>query len=226
VYLEVARAAMLTLFGNLESGNVHKVQMILAHRGTPFVRVDVAQTRGEPKRPEFLEINPLGKVPAVLFDGGDVLTESGAILYWFGQDTDLWPDDRRTQAEVLRWMFFEQYSHEPALAVLRYLRRFAPQEDARVEGIRELEGKARMALSVLEGRLAKTAWVAAPRCTLADYALYPYTKWAGEAGQRLGDYPAVGAWLARVETSPRFLPLRAEGATRVLRFEEYFGPKG
>jgi glutathione S-transferase len=214
---------MVTLFGNLESGNVHKAQMILAHRSIPFVRVDVAQTRGEPKRSEFLEINPLGKVPAVLFEDGDVLTESGAILYWFGQDTELWPDDRRAQAEVLRWMFFEQYSHEPSLAVLRYLRRFAPPHDARGEGIRELEVKARLALEVLDRRLTRTAWVAASRCTLADCALYPYTKWADEAGLGLGEYPAVEAWLERVETLPRFLPLRAEGAAKVVTFEEYFG---
>jgi glutathione S-transferase len=196
--------------------------MVLAHRGIPFVRVDVAQTRGEPKRPEFLAINPMGKVPAVLLDDGDVLTESGAILYWFGEGTDLWPVSRRTRAEVLRWMFFEQYSHEPSLAVLRYLRRFAPPEEVRGERIHELEAKARQVLSVLEERLTRNAWTAASHCTLADYALYPYTKWTDEAGLRLEEYPAVEAWLARVEGLPRFLPLRVEAATKVVGFEEYF----
>src|SRR6267154_1175763 len=95
----IRRDGVLTLFGNLESGNVHKVQLILAHLGLPYVMVDVAQTRGEPQRPEFLALNPMGKVPVVVVDGGDVLTESGAILYWFGRDTGLWPGDKRAQAE-------------------------------------------------------------------------------------------------------------------------------
>jgi glutathione S-transferase len=213
---------MLTLFGNLESGNVHKVQMVLAQVGLPFTRVDVAQTRGEPRRPEFLALNPMGKVPAVRLDGGDVLTESGAILYYFGQDTDLWPGEVRARAEVLRWMFFEQYSHEPALAGLRYLRKFAPPPAPDPERLRELETKAIQALGTMERRLEGSAWIASSHATLADYALYPYTKWAGEAGLRLTKYPAVEQWLARFEAQPRFLPLRAEAAARVLTFGQYF----
>ena len=110
---------MLTLLGNLESGNVHKIQMMLAYLNLRFARVDVAQTRDEPRRPEFLALNPMGKVPVVVLDGGDVLAESGAVLYWFGRDTPLWPRDSLAQTEVLRWMFFEQYSHEPYIAVAR-----------------------------------------------------------------------------------------------------------
>jgi glutathione S-transferase len=106
---------LITLFGDLESGNVHKAQMILRRIGLPFRRVDVAQSRAEPRRPEFLRLNPIGKVPVVLLENGDVLSESGAILYYFAKDTELWPNDTRAQAEVLRWMFFEQYSHEPTL---------------------------------------------------------------------------------------------------------------
>ena len=99
---------MITVFGNLESGNVHKVQMLLHRLAIKFRRVDVAQPRGEPRRPEYLKINPIGKVPAVIFEDGDVLTESGAILYYFAQGTKLWPGDRRAQAEVLRWMFLQK----------------------------------------------------------------------------------------------------------------------
>jgi glutathione S-transferase len=213
---------MLTLLGNLESGNVHKVQMILGRLGIPFARVDVAQSRGEPRRPEFLALNPMGKIPVVVLEGGDVLTESGAILYWFGQGTDLWPEDRRAQTEVLRWMFFEQYSHEPALAVLRYLRRFAAPAVPDGERIRELETRSHCALAAMERRLAATPWLAASHRTLADYALYPYTRWADEAGVRLTEYPAIEQWLGRFEAQARFLPLRAEGATKVMAFDEYF----
>jgi len=94
---------MITLFGNLESGNVHKAKMILRRVGLPFRRVDVSQARGEPRRPEFLKLNPIGKVPTILLDDGDILSESGAILYYFAKDTELWPEDIGAQTEVLRW---------------------------------------------------------------------------------------------------------------------------
>src|SRR5215472_14649387 len=96
---------MLTLFGNVESGNVHKVQMILSRLGLPFRRVDVRQDRGQPRDARFLAINPMGKVPAVQLSDGDILSDSGAILFYFSSGTPLWPDVRRDQAEVLRWMF-------------------------------------------------------------------------------------------------------------------------
>src|SRR5687768_13482401 len=101
-----------TLFGDLNSGNVHKAQMILCRVGISYRRIDTAQTRSEPRSREFLNINPMGKVPVVLLEDGSVLSESGAILFFFGNGTSLWPSDIKDQAEVLRWMFFEQYSHE------------------------------------------------------------------------------------------------------------------
>ena len=212
---------MLTLLGNLESGNVHKIQMMLAYLNLRFARVDVAQTRDEPRRPEFLALNPMGKVPVVVLDGGDVLAESGAVLYWFGRDTPLWPRDSLAQTEVLRWMFFEQYSHEPALAVLRYARRFATSPPS-ADRVRELENKSRFVLAAMDGQLARRPWIAGSHCTLADYALYPYTKWADEADLRLEQYSSVEQWL-RFEAQPRFLPLGTEGAVSVKKFQEYFG---
>src|SRR5499427_2242181 len=137
---------MLTLFGNVESGNVHKVQMILSHLGLPFRRVDVRQDRGQPRDARFLTINPMGKVPAIRLPDGDILSDSGAILFYFTFETPLWPDLRRHQAEVLRWMFFEQYSHEPALAVLRYLKLSAGAAHAPLARIEELTQKSKFAL--------------------------------------------------------------------------------
>jgi glutathione S-transferase len=140
---------MVTLFDNLESGNVHKVQMVLRRLDIPFRRVDVAQTRGEPRRREFLLLNPIGKVPTVLLDDGDVLSESDAILYYFAHHTELWPRDARAQTEVLRWMFFEQYSHEPTLSVIRYLTRFVETPEAHADQVQQLMPKARHALDVI-----------------------------------------------------------------------------
>jgi hypothetical protein len=144
---DTAASMRCTLFGNLESGNVHKVQLILAYRGIPFRRVDVHQTKGQPRDPRFLAINPMGKVPAVLLADGDMISDSGALLFHFAQGTPLWPAATRWQTEVLRWMFFEQYSHEPALAVLRYHLRYTPDPDQHDRRVAELV-RARFALDV------------------------------------------------------------------------------
>jgi glutathione S-transferase len=213
---------MLILFGNLESGNVHKVQMLLYRLGIKYRRVDVAQPRGEPRREEYLKINPMGKVPSVKFEDGDVLTESGAILYYFGQGSKLWPGDRRAQAEVLRWMFFEQYSHEPALAVMRYLIHFAEGSNRHKERLEELRPRATRALMAMEHQLRLWKFVAAETITIADIALYPYTAWADESGVSLEEYPAIRRWLGQVEAEPGFLPLMRDGAAELLSFADYF----
>ena len=213
---------MLTLFGNLDSGNVHKVQMILHACDIPFRRVDVRQDRGQPRDPRFLALNPMGKVPAVRFEDGDVLSDSGALLFHFAQGTGLWPSEPRSQAEVLRWMFFEQYSHEPALAVLRYLMRFAPDTAARAERMTELQARSRFALDVLDQRLTMQDWIADAEPTIADLALYPYTRLAGEVDLDPGAWPAVSRWLTRVEGLPRHLPVYADAAAEVIAFEAYF----
>jgi len=211
---------MLTLFGNLDSGNVHKVQMILVRRGLPFRRVDVRQDRGQPRDGRFLALNPMGKVPAVLFDDGDMISDSGALLFHFAQGTSLWPGDPRQQTEVLRWMFFEQYSHEPSLAVLRYLRRFAPGADA--GRLADLEQRSRFALDVLQSALAKRDWIAGCDPTIADYALYPYTAMAGEIGLPFADWPAIARWIDRLGTLPGFIPVYTDAAAEAVPFEVYF----
>jgi glutathione S-transferase len=164
----------------------------------------------------------MGKVPTVLLENVDILSESGAILYYFAYGTELWPGERRAQAEVLRWMFFEQYSHEPALAVMRYLRRFTPDPRQHEPRAWELEPRGRDALAVMEARLDTRKWLAAEHCTIADYALYPYTRLSHEAGIDLDAYPATEAWLGRVECEPNFIAIGEDGAVETSTFEEYF----
>ncbi|WP_299408174.1 glutathione S-transferase family protein [Acaryochloris sp. IP29b_bin.148] len=213
---------MITLFGSLASGNVHKVQLILRFINQPFLRVEVSQAKGETKRPELLKLNPMGKFPVLLLESGDVLSESNAILFYFAKDTRLWPDDTRTQTEVLRWLFFEQYSHEPTLAVIRHLSRYVKDPHKYTKHIQSLKPKARHALLVLEQQLQSHLWLASDRCTVADYALYPYTRTANESGFNLADYPAIEKWLSQVEAQPNFLPMGVEGAQNVQGFYEYF----
>ena len=213
---------MLTLFGNLDSGNVHKAQMILRRSGRPYTRVDVAQPRGEPRDPRYLAINPMGKVPALMDESGAIITESGAILYHFSQGTPLWPDALDERTEVLRWMFFEQYSHEPTLAVIRYLMHYCEPSEAHAARAAALEPGARHALGVMESRLEKCDWIATRTCTIADYALYPYTRMAESIGFHFREFPSVARWLDRVESQPDFLPFGDDGAVRTVGFSDYF----
>jgi glutathione S-transferase len=213
---------MLTLFGNIHSGNVHKVQMILGTRRLAFRRVDVRQDRGEPRHPAFLKINPMGKVPLLLFENGDTLSESGAMLFYFAQGTSLWPNQARAQAEVLRWMFFEQYSHEPALAVLRYLKLYSGPTAEPIARIEELEKRSRFVLDVLNKRLETSKWIAGSDATIADYALYPYTRLAAEVDLPAADWPAVSSWLANVEGLPGVSSVYHDAAVNVVPFNEYF----
>lgn len=215
-------SGLITLFGNLDSGNVHKVQMILCRTGKAYRRVDVAQTRNEPRDERFLAINPMGKVPAVRCEDGRVLSESGAILYYFSQGTPLWPEGVDARTECLRWMFFEQYSHEPSLAVMRYLCHFTDDPGRHSGKVAELEPKGRHALNVMEARLGENAWLAGEACTIADYALYPYTRAADSIGFRIEEFPGIERWLARIEAQPRFIFFGHEGATEIRSFAEYF----
>lgn len=124
---------------------------------------------------------------------------------------------------MLRWMFFEQYSHEPALAVLRYLLRFAsPETETHQVRIAELEAKSRSVLGVLEKHLSESEWVVGSTTTIADFALYPYSPWMDEIGCSSQDWPAINRWLARFEQVSEFLPPYADGASEVIEFSDYF----
>jgi glutathione S-transferase len=211
---------LLILFGDLRSGNVHKAQMILHRLALPYRRIDVAQSRGEPRTQRFLELNPMGKVPALLFENGDMLSESGAILYFFAVNTDLWPRDVRHQTEVLRWMFFEQYSHEPSLAVIRFLQHHDRSSTA-AKRIEELKSKARHALDVMERQLQRNKWIAGETCSIADYALYPYTRLMNESGMNADGYPAVTGWLTQMEEEEGVLVMGKDGAVESIVFSDY-----
>jgi glutathione S-transferase len=203
---------MLTLYGNLDSGNVYKVRLLLAQLGIPHQRIDVSQVRGEPRSCAFRAINPIGKVPAVRLEDGRVLSESGAILYYFARGTSFFPDDPWGAANVLRWMFFEQYSHEPYIAVNRYILRYAPDSERarlmdRVSGNKE---KGEYALYVMDQYLREHTWLAANRYTIADVALYAYTHCADEAGFDITAHAGLQRWLGLVRRQPRHVPQMEE----------------
>ncbi len=184
-----------TVYGTAASGNCHKVRMALDILGLPYAWREIDVTKGETRTPQFLARNPNGKVPVLAIDDRTFLPESNAILWYLGEGSPLIPSDRLERARALQWMFFEQYSHEPAIAVARYLRGFLKMEDD--PRLPELRRKGDAALGVMERHLAEHDWFAGDRLSVADLALFAYTHKAGEGGFDLSGFPAVRAWLAR-----------------------------
>jgi len=193
---------LLTLYDFAPSGNCYKVRLLLAQLGRAYERVPVDILKRESRTPGFLAINPNGRVPAVRLDDGRVLAESNAIAWYLAEGTSFLPDDAFDRADVLRWMFFEQYSHEPYIATVRFwiTELGAAEERAGEIDARRPEGYA--ALGVMERRLAVHDWLVGDRYSIADVALYAYTHVADEGGYDLEPYPAVCAWLARVAAEP------------------------
>ena len=212
---------MLTLYGNLESGNVYKVRLILALTGVKHRRFEVNQVKGDPRSPAYRAMAPIGKVPAVKFDDGRVMMESGALLYFFALGSKYWPRDKWDQTSALQWMFFEQYTHEPAIAVNRYLMHYAPPGDPRRNQIALNAEKGNFALSVMEKHLTANDWFCPAGYSIADMALYAYTHVADEGGFDLSTYPKVRAWIARVASQPAHVPMMQEtSAEPVQKFSQ------
>jgi glutathione S-transferase len=199
--------AML-LYDSGVSGNCYKVRLLLAHLGIEFDRleVDVVDRSG---RLELLgQLNPALRVPTLLLDDGRPLAESGAILWYFADGTRYLPEEPFARAQVLQWMFFEQYSHEPYVAVLRFLLHVRPEAPSE----QELEVKRRWAyaaLDAMERRLARAEFLVQEAYSIADIALYAYTHVADEAGLELTSYPGIRAWLARVAAEPGHVTIDA-----------------
>lgn len=200
--------AMLTLYDALGSGNGYKVRLLLRQLDQPFERVllDIVEKR-ETRQAEFLAKNPNGRIPTLVFEDGRILAESNAILWYLAQGTDYVSADAFQQAQALQWMFFEQYSHEPYIAVARFIRHYQMGDadaEARLEALRP-RGEA--ALGVMETHLKNSDWFAGGDYSIADIALYAYTHVADEAGFDLAGYPAVRAWLDRVAAQPNHEPM-------------------
>lgn len=188
------------VFGMVSSGNCHKVKLALDLLRIPYRWHETDIMKGESRTPEFLKMNPTGKVPVLQIDTHTFLPESNAILCYLTEGSDLWPGDRLTRAQALQWLFFEQYSHEPYIAVARYIHVFLKKpDDPRLPDILK---RGYAALSVMETHLARHAFFVAERLTIADIALFAYTHKAHDGGFDLAAYPAVRAWLDRCLAQP------------------------
>ena len=198
---------MFTVYGMADSGNCYKVKLALEQLGKPYRWVEVDSTRGETRSKEFLARNPNGKVPTLQLEDGSYLPESNAILYYLAEGTPLLPADKLGRARALQWMFFEQYSHEPYLAVARAILRFEPADSPRRGELPRLLERGARALSVMERHLETEPFLVDARYSIADIALYAYTHCAADGGFDMKKYPAINAWLDRVRSQPRFVSL-------------------
>jgi glutathione S-transferase len=197
---------MLKLHDYLESGNGYKVRLLLHQLAIPYQRIERDILRGETRTPGFLAKNPNGRIPLLELEDGSCLAESNAIQWYLAEGTPLLPEDRLQRAQVLQWMFFEQYSHEPYIAVLRFWT-FAGWLEEKAAQVPERRERGYQALGVMEGHLARRDWFVGERYSIADIALYAYTHVAGEGGFDLERFPAVRRWLARVAGEPRHIPI-------------------
>jgi glutathione S-transferase len=196
---------MNTIYGMKASGNCYKLQLLLEQLVQPYRWIEIDSTRGETRTPEYLAKNPNGKVPLLELEDGRRLPESNAILCYLAEGSRFLPDDRWQRAQVLQWLFFEQYSHEPYIAVARFIAKWLPTDHPRHADLPQLRVRGYQALDVMEKQLATTEFLVESGYTIADIALYAYSHEAHIGGFDLDRYPAVRAWLARIEAQPGFV---------------------
>jgi glutathione S-transferase len=215
-------STVMTVYGYSPSGNCHKLRMLLAHlgrrEGHDYRWIETDSAHGATRSAQFMAKNPNAKVPLVELDDARVLTESNAILCWLADATPYFAGDAWQRAQTLAWMFFEQYSHEPCIAVARFICGWTPLDSPRRADLPKLREAGHRALRVMELHLAANAWFSGPDYGIADIALFAYTHCAGEGGFDLDGYPHLRGWLERVRAQPGFvaMPPYAEENVRLI----------
>jgi glutathione S-transferase len=198
---------MLHVFGDKYSGNCYKVKLLLEQLGLPYGWTHVDILKKESRTTEFLARNPAGQIPLLQIEEGVFLPESNAILNYLADGTAFLPADRLDRAQVLRWMFFEQYKHEPNVATARYIVRYLGRPPAQEQVLKKKISDGHLALGVMERHLQARRFFVADRYSIADIALYAYTHVAHEGEVDLSPYAAIRAWLARVKSQPRHISM-------------------
>ena len=200
---------MISVYGMSTSGNCHKVRLLLEQTGRPYRWIETDSANGATRTPEYLAKNPNGRVPMLELEDGRLLVESNAILCYLAEGTDYLPAEPWQRAQALSWMFFEQYSHEPYVAVARFIRGWTPLDSPRRADLPRLVERGEQALAVMEKHLAHAKWFSGAEYGIADIALFAYTDRAEDGGFDLAKFPLVSAWLARVRATPGFIPMPA-----------------
>jgi glutathione S-transferase len=198
----------ILVYGDSISGNCYKIQLLCAQLDIPHEWSEVDILKGETRNDEFLAMNANGRIPLLSLPDGRYLAESNAILVYLAGDSRLAGKDCFARAEVLQWMFFEQYSHEPNIATSRFIIKYLGSPPDRQKALEEKRIGGYKALDVMERQLMNRKFFVDDDYGLADIALYAYTHTANEGGFDLQAYPAVRAWLGRVEATPGYVPMR------------------
>lgn len=197
---------MLRLFDFLPSGNSYKVRLLLSQLSIPYERIELDILKGETRTPEFLRKNPNGRIPVLETQSGQFLAESNAILFYLSEGTFL-PDDLFLRSQVLQWLFFEQYSHEPYIATSRFWISILGKSAEYQDTLKQKRELGYAALRVMEQHLTSHTFFVNERYTIADIALFAYTHVAHEGGFDLTQFPAINTWLERVKNQPRYITI-------------------
>ena len=197
----------LTLYDYLDSGNGYKIRLLLAQLSRPYAWHELDIMKGATRTPEFLRKNPNGRIPMIELEDGTCLAESNAILWYLAEGSTFLPSEPLPRAQVLQWMFFEQYSHEPYVATPRFILKHLPPDSARRAELPKRLEQGRAALKVMETQLQSRQFLVRGRYSIADIALYAYTHVAHEAQLDLAPYPKVREWLERVAAQPHHVPI-------------------
>lgn len=189
----------MQIYGDAKSGNCYKLKLLCALLAIEhdWIAIDILQ--GETRSEHFLALNPNGQIPVCITDEGAVLTQSNAILFYLAQGSRYWPDDLLAQTRILEWQFFEQYSHEPGIAVARFIKLYQGMPENRRDEYQDCLKTGYRALDVMQARLRNRDFLASDDCSLADISLYAYTHVAHEGGFELSNYPAIRSWIERIQ---------------------------
>lgn len=198
---------MYKLYEFFSSGNCYKLRLLLTQLDIPFQRIPVDILKGESRTPEFLSKNPNGRTPVLETEKGQFLAESNAILFYLSEGTDFLPTDSFEKAQVLQWLFFEQYSHEPYIATSRYWISILEKAEEYREALNQKRAGGEAALKVMEQHLTEHQYFVGERYTIADIALFAYTHVADEGGFDLSEFPAIQAWIQRVQAQPKHISI-------------------
>jgi len=196
---------MYKVYGDYNSGNCYKVKLMLSLLGAEYQWVNIDILKGETETATFLEKNPNGKVPVLELEDGTCLWESNAILNFLADGSHYLPSEPRLRTQVLQWQFFEQYSHEPYVAVARFIQFYLGLPEDRLDEYRKMHKAGYRALNVMEQQLKRTPFLVSDSFSIADIALYAYTHVAHQGGFDLGAYPAIQQWLERVKQQPGYV---------------------
>ncbi|MGJ3245840.1 MAG: glutathione S-transferase family protein [Elainellaceae cyanobacterium] len=199
---------MLKVYGDLKSGNCYKIKLLLYQRAIAHEWIPIDILKGETRTETFLAKNPNGKIPTLELEDGRYLSESNAILFYLAEQTQFLPDEPYDKAKVMQWLFFEQYSHEPYIAVSRFIIKYLNQAEAQKDTLLAKQTKGYSALNVMDQQLQQTPFLVGQHYTIADIALYAYTHVAHEGGFDLVRFPALQSWLDRVAHQPNHISMQ------------------